>query len=212
MIKFDGNFANWLPFWNTFQAEVDKSDVPLVTKFAYLNEWLEQKVKSEIEGLPFTTEGYQRPKNVLESEYGKTSEIVNTHVQNIMGLPVITVTDPVKVHDFYKSLLYNTQALETLRKLGKVIGFTRNVLEKLKGITADLVRGNEGWQDWDLTRLISELKKWREINPLEANAASKKSRRVFLAKDGERRKRVCVYCDSESHSSKDWSIITDIMS
>ena len=56
--KFDGNFANWLPFWNTFQAEVDKSDLPPVTKFAYLKEWLEPKVRAEIEGLPFTTEGY----------------------------------------------------------------------------------------------------------------------------------------------------------
>ena len=96
MTKFDGNFANWLPFWNTFQAEVDKSDVPPVTKFAYLKGWLEPKVRAEIEGLPFTTEGYQRAKNVLESEYGKTSEIVNTHVQNIMGLVVLACQIGIK--------------------------------------------------------------------------------------------------------------------
>ncbi len=35
MTKFDGNFAKWLPFWNTFEAEVDKADVPPVTKFAF---------------------------------------------------------------------------------------------------------------------------------------------------------------------------------
>jgi hypothetical protein len=63
------------------------------------------------------------------------------------------------VSDFYKSLLYNTQALETLGKLDKVSGMTSSVLEKLKGIKVDLVRGNEGWQDWDLARLIVELKK-----------------------------------------------------
>ena len=70
-----------------------------MTKFAYLKEWLEPNVRAEIEGLPFTTEGYQRAQNELESEYEKTSEIVNTHVQNIMGLPVSTDSDPVKVHD-----------------------------------------------------------------------------------------------------------------
>ena len=208
--KFDGNFANWLPFWNTFQAEVDKSDLPPVTKFAYLKEWLEPKVRAEIEGLPFTTEGYERAKNVLASEYGKTSEIVNTHVQNIMGLPVIMDSDPVKVNNFYKILLYNTQALETLCKLEKVSGLTRNVLEKLKGIKADLVRGNEGWQEWDLTRLITELKKWRDINTVEENVGLKRSRKALFAKDGERRKRVCVYCDAENHSSKDCSIVTDV--
>ena len=106
---------------------------------------MEPKVKAEIEGLPFTTEGYERAKNVLASEYGKTSETVNTSVQNIMGLPVIMDSDPVKVNNFYKILPYNIQALETLCKLEKVSGLTWNVLEKLKGIKADLARGNEGW-------------------------------------------------------------------
>ena len=74
MTKFDGNFANWLPFWNTFQAEVDKSDLPPVTKFAYLKEWLEPKVRAEIEGLPFTTEGYERAKTYSQVNMGKQAK------------------------------------------------------------------------------------------------------------------------------------------
>ena len=74
----------------------------------------------------------------------------------------------------------------------------------------DLVRGNEGWQEWDLTRLITELKKWRDINTVEENVGLKRSRKALFAKDGERRKRVCVYCDAENHSSKDCSIVTDV--
>jgi hypothetical protein len=66
--KFNGNFENWLPFWNTFEAEIDKSDVPSVTTFAFLKEWLEPKVRAEIEGLPFTSEGYQRAKNIIKNE------------------------------------------------------------------------------------------------------------------------------------------------
>jgi hypothetical protein len=42
-----------------------------VTKFAFLKEWLEPKVRAEIEGLPSTSEGYQRAKNILKNEYGK---------------------------------------------------------------------------------------------------------------------------------------------
>lgn len=56
MSKFNGNYANWLPFWNTFQAEIDSSSVSPLTKFAYLKERLEPKVRAEIEGLAFTTE------------------------------------------------------------------------------------------------------------------------------------------------------------
>ena len=39
--KFDGTFANWLPFWNKFEAEIDKTELAPVTKFAYLKELLE---------------------------------------------------------------------------------------------------------------------------------------------------------------------------
>ena len=42
---------------------------------------------------------------------------------------------------------------------------TRSVLDKLTGIKADLVRGQENWQDWDLPRLVQALKKWRDVNP-----------------------------------------------
>ena len=32
--KFDGAFANWLPFWNKFKTEIYATDLAPVTKFA----------------------------------------------------------------------------------------------------------------------------------------------------------------------------------
>ncbi|XP_046862784.1 uncharacterized protein LOC124456361 [Xenia sp. Carnegie-2017] len=87
---------------------------------------------------------------------------------------------------------------------------TRNILKKLKGIKAGLVRGNEGWQDWNLTNLISELKKWRDINPAEESGSSKKTRKPLLVAGSERRKRRCVYCNAENHSAVDCTVVTDI--
>ena len=138
--KFDGSFEQWFPFWNKYVAEVDSTDLTPVTKFAYLKELLVPKVRSDIDGLPFTTEGYQRAKNILESEYGKLSEIVHAYVNNIMGLPTVTGTSPKKIDEFYKTLQYNVQSLETLGKLKDVVGNVRAVLDKLKGVKADLVR------------------------------------------------------------------------
>lgn len=56
-----------------------------MTKFSYLKELVDPKVKTAIDGLPFTTEGYRRAKNILESKYGQMSEIVNAYVQKIIG-------------------------------------------------------------------------------------------------------------------------------
>lgn len=55
---------------------------------------------------------------------------------------------------FYKKLLHNVQSLETLGKLREVSGNVRAVLDNLRGIKGDLVRGQEGWQEWDFSQLL----------------------------------------------------------
>ena len=144
--KFNGDVSTWLTFWNKFEAEIDKSDLAPTTKFAYLKEMLESQIRAEVDGLPFSIEGYERAKTILQSEYGKQSEIVNSYIRNIMNLPVITSNKPSQVHEFYKTLLFNVQSLETLGKLQDVKGNVRFVIDKLKGIRSDLVRGQGGWQ------------------------------------------------------------------
>ena len=130
-----------MPFWNKFQAEIDIANLAYVTKFAYLKELVDLQVRAEIDGLPFRTEGYERAKNIVIGEYGKTSEIVNAHVQNFANLPIITGTQPAPIHEFYKKFVYNVQSLETLGKLRDVTGKARSVLNKLKGVKSDLIRG-----------------------------------------------------------------------
>ena len=49
----------------------------VVIRFAYLKDLLEPRVRAGIDGLPFSSEGYERAKNILRNKYGKTSEIVN---------------------------------------------------------------------------------------------------------------------------------------
>ena len=201
--KFDGTFANWLPFWNKFEAEIDKTELAPVTKFAYLKELLEPKVRTDINGLPLTREGYERAKNIIKEKYGKTSEFINA--------PTVTSANPGKVNCFYKTLLFNVQSLETLGKIERVNGMKRSVLDKLKGIKADLVRGQDNWQDWDLPRLTQALKKWRDVNPVpeESNVASKVTpprhpdKRSPLYHADTRNQRHCVYCEDPSHASRD---------
>ena len=100
--KFNGTYEAWLPFWKKFQAKIDKANLASVTKFAYLKELVDPKVRGEIDRLPFTRDGYKRTKNILICENGKMREIVNTYVQNIVNLPVITGTQPALIHEFGK--------------------------------------------------------------------------------------------------------------
>lgn len=139
--KYNGALGNWLLFWNKFEVEIDKGDLPAVTKFVYLKELVEPHGKKGIDGLPFSPEGYERAKNILKANYGKTSEIFNAYVENILALPSISGTNAVKIHDFHQKLLYNVQTLEMLGKISECLALVQGVLNKLLGIKAELVQG-----------------------------------------------------------------------
>ena len=44
--KFSGELTDWPRFWNQFEAEIDRSEVAAVTKFSYLKELVNPKVKT----------------------------------------------------------------------------------------------------------------------------------------------------------------------
>ena len=199
------------PFGTNFsEAEIDSTDLPAVTKFAYLRELVEPRFRKGIDGLPFTTEGYERAKSILKSNYGKMSEIVNAYIENILALPFISGTQPAKVHDFYEALLYNVQSLETLGKTSECVALVRGILNKLPGIKAELVQGHPEWQSWNFTQLLNALREWKEIHPRE-NVKSRDTLRSFHVEERNgNATRGCVYCRGVSHKAKDCTAITSV--
>ena len=130
-----------------------------------------------------------------------------------MELPVVKDTNPNEVDKYYKILLYNVQSLETLGKLERVNGMTRSVIDKLPGIKSDIVRGHEGWQDWDLAQLVKEMKVWRDINPCNEESGKEKGKRkdrsdkVF---NTGAKKHSCVYCEDSNHKSRECPRVVDV--
>ena len=143
--KFNGTHLDWFRFWNQFESDIEKSELSPVSKFSYLKELVSPKVRSLIDGPPFTAEGYTRAKNIFVKKYGKHSEVANAHVQNIMLLHHISNSNPYKIHEFSEKLLSSVQALETMGKHKEINGYVRITLDKLQGIRADLVRTDDDW-------------------------------------------------------------------
>ena len=205
-------------FWNKFEVEIDKGDLPAVTKFVYLKELVEPHGKKGIDGLPFSPEGYERAKNILKANYGKTSEIFNAYVENILALPSISGTNAVKIHDFHQKLLYNVQTLEMLRKISECLALVQGVLNKLLGIKAELVQRKPNWQSWNFTELTSALRAWMEIYPRKSvrsseapRSASSPGQRSFHMREHSTdtyTPRGCVYCNDASHKSSKCTVIS----
>lgn len=164
--KFQGTFLDWTRFWNQFETEVDKAKLTQVAKFSYLKELLVPSVRASVDGLPFTTEGYERAKHILKTKYGKPSEVENAHMQCIIGLSTIHGVDPAKIHEFHEKLTSHIQVLETMGKVKEIGGFVRATLDKLSDIRADLVRLDDDWQEWGFPELIESLRKWCSRNPI----------------------------------------------
>ena len=51
--------------------------------------------KVQLNGLPWNNKGYEQAKNILLSKFGKTSELVNGHIQNVLPLPLIAGANAV---------------------------------------------------------------------------------------------------------------------
>ena len=163
---FDGSYRDWTRWWGQFRETIDKSSVAAVTKFSMLKEFVDPKVRLAIDGLPFTAEGYNRAKSILQDRFGKESEIVKSCIKEIMELPYISGVNIRKIHEFYEKLQSDVQLLETMGKLEQVNGNVSMTLDKLSGIRGDLVRTDPNWENWDFANLVSALSAWTRRNPI----------------------------------------------
>ena len=168
--QFNGSHMDWPRFWGQFTENIEKSSIAPVTKFAYLRELLAPKVRKTVEALPFTPEGYNRAKSLLQDKFGKESEIVKVYTREILGLPTINNTHTKKIHEFNEKLTYCVQALETLKRLEGVNGAVPMTLDKLPSIRGDLVRTDPEWEKWDFAKLVEALNQWCRRNPIEKPA------------------------------------------
>ena len=156
--KFNGTYVDWPRFWGQFTETIDKTSVQPITKFSYLRELLDFKVKRTIEALPFTPEGYNRAKSILNERFGKKSEIVKAYVKEVLDLPLISSANPRRINEFSEKLTYCVQVLQTLNKLEQVNGAVSMTLDKLPAIRGDLVRTDPDWESWSFAKLSEAVR------------------------------------------------------
>ena len=111
-----------------------------------------------------------------------------------MSLPHINSVNLYKVYEFNEKLPGSVQALKTMGKLKEINGYVRLTFDKLQGIKADLVRMDNGWQEWKFQQLVKALESWTRRNPIILK--ENKIQRSFKTNQF---KVECVYCDQSDH-------------
>ena len=115
-----------------------------MTKCLYLKELTVSSVRASIERLPLTTEGYQRAKKIIQTKYGKISDIVISQVQYIMQLPVAFGKNLVKIREFFKKLVTHVQTLETMGKLEEINGIICLLFDQKLNLFSVTITGKNG--------------------------------------------------------------------
>ena len=216
--KFKGTYMDWPRFWGQFTETIDKSSVAVVSvKFAYLRELLDEKIRNTIEALPFTAEGYNRDKSILQEKYGKETEIVKAYCKEILELPTITSSNPRKVSEFNDKLQYCVHALQTLKKLDQVNGAVAMTLDKLPAIRGDIVRTDPDWESWNFAQLSDAIQLWTRRNPVENKPEHEQEKRreksrnkLFHAQNRPEKSRGCVYCNDQYHRAVNCINVTSV--
>ena len=101
------------------------------------------------------------------------------YTKQILELPVIPNVNIKKIHEFYDTLMYAVQSLETMGCLQQVNGNVALTLEKLPGIRGDLARTDPDWESWDFVKLVEALHLWTRRNPIEQSNETRSRDREY---------------------------------
>ena len=232
--KFSGNVVEWPIFWDNFKAIVHESDLPPVSKFAYLQALLEGDAKACIQGLSPTARHYEIACDLLKERYGRTDKIIFAHIQGLLNLsppnPKGRLTVPIlwKMQD---ELLAHVRSLEALGITWDKYGLflTPVILSRLpQDLRMEWAREGEG-KESDLQFLLEFLKKElqrRERSDVfkEVSSVSEADKKSFVP-DKRSSKSVpsvsalqsvskgsgalgnCVFCGKSHMSEKCWDIL-----
>ena len=226
--KFSGELTDWQSFWDRFEALVNQSDLPVISKFSYLQSLLQGEALSVIQGLALTTANYEVACDLLKERFGRPEKIIFAHVQGLLN---ISSTPRAKGADYISSLwklqdelLRHIRSLEGLGIHGDQYGvvLTPVILSRLpQEIRLEWSRESSG-HEGDLKFLLTFLQKeiqlrersetFKEIS-MERNVRreSTKRRRVgsasALQTSSEEGPPQCAFCQKRHKSEKCWNML-----
>ena len=86
--SFSGNPVEWLSFWDSFQASVDKnSDISGVDKIYCLSELLKGEAARVMQDLPLSESNYQTAVDLLKERFGQKQVLINAHKDTLLKIP-----------------------------------------------------------------------------------------------------------------------------
>lgn len=114
---FDGNFSNWLPFWEQFKSAVhNNSNLSSSEKFNYLETTLKGDARKVIDGFIPTERCYESAIALLQEQYGNNEKLIDKYILDLVNLkPVRDRSDLSGLRNIYGSVVAGIRSLTALQ-------------------------------------------------------------------------------------------------
>lgn len=233
--KYAGELTEWQSFWDRFEALVDQSELPDISKFSYLQSLLQGEALSVIQGLALSSANYKVACDLLKERFGRPERIIFAHVQGLLN---VTLTPRAKGANQCESLwklqdqlLCHVRSLEGLGINGDKYGvvLTPVILSRLpQDIRLEWSRESSGHEDdleWLLKFLQTEIQRRERSETFKDLSMEKNTGRQDVERrkgDVERRKvssasalqtsseevpLQCAFCKKRHKSEKCWQLL-----
>ena len=222
--SFSGNPFEWLSFWDSFQASVDKnSDISGVDKMNYLCGLLKGEAARVIQGLPLSESNYKRAVDLLKERFGQKQVLINAHMDALLKIPVAT-NDVKKLRSLYDACEGYIHGLESLGVYPESYGdlLIPIVMKKLPEEVRRIMLRSHDETTWTLADLRKQLR--HEVETREKSSLGQSDKEVSVpnppfnskfptagalfsgALGGENSKNDCTFCDGP-HPSDSCKIV-----
>ena len=111
--RFKGDYREFAPFWDNFNALVHTQNISDVTKLTYLTGVLYGEALACIKGLPITDQSYDIAREILLDRYGSKERMIYLHVQKLIECK-IAGHNVSELWSFYNTVQAEIRSLETL--------------------------------------------------------------------------------------------------
>ena len=154
---FDGSYAEWTSFRDTFSALVDdNANLSDVHKFHYLKSCLKGKAVKVIESLKVTADNYASAWTILQNRFDNKRLIVQDHVYGILNFPNINKASHTELRKLLDTMCSHLEALAVHQITPE--RFCDIILISIISEKLDYTSKRE-WQ----SKLTSELPTWDEL-------------------------------------------------
>ncbi|XP_067023160.1 uncharacterized protein [Acropora muricata] len=190
--SFDGNFKDWLAFWDSFDSAINSNQsLTPIERFSYLRASLRRSVAAIINGLILSSANYEAAVALLKERYGDPQKIINAHMDALVNLPIVENARNLKaVRHLYDEVEVNVRASRALGRKAEEYG----------GVLLPLI--HTFWRYVHKGRSkLPPVKKSGGKGPPSTSA-------LMVAGSDRNQKPTCVYC-GQHHSSVQCIIVTN---